>query len=253
MNLKKLLFPLYAYRQYKELWERLFNMEDALNWVINSPEYIASDGTGFNGQKFRKQIFEELLNVCDFKAILETGTYTGDTTGYFSKTSNLPVYTCEVNKWYHSIARKRLKDFPDVHFYLGDSRKFLLQAAANGLIDESIFVYLDAHWDTDLPLREEIKIISENWDNFVIMIDDFQVPDDSGYEYDYYTRRKSLRMKIFEDLFYQNKLIPFFPSASSELETGGKRGCVVLTREGENVLKLEKTKTLRRFETNGRF
>lgn len=246
MNFRKMLFPLYAYRQYKELWDRLFNMEDALNWVINSPEYIASDNSGFNGQTFRKQIFEELLTICDFNAIFETGTYTGDTTGYLSKTSNLPVYTCEVNKWYYSIARKRLKDYAGIHFYLGDSRKFLLQMAEQNLTDKHVFVYLDAHWDTDLPLQEEIKIISDNWDKFVIMIDDFQVPDDTGYEYDYYTRRKSLRMKIFGDFFTENKLIPFFPAASSELETGSKRGCVLLTREGENAFKLEEAKTLRR-------
>jgi hypothetical protein len=248
IKFNKFLFPLYAYRQYKELWDRLFNMEDALNWVINSPGYEASDDTGFNGQHFRKQIFEELVNTCHFDAILETGTYTGNTTGYLAKTSNLPVYTSELNKWYYDIAQMRLKEFTNIHYSFGDSRKFLRKLAQNEVGKKNVFIYLDAHWYSDLPLQEELNIIGGHWDNFVIMIDDFQVPDDPGYDYDYYTRRKSLRMKVFGKVFAEHNLESFFPTAPSEQETGNKRGCVVLAPKGKWSNQLEKLESLRKIK-----
>jgi len=245
MKINKILFPFYAYKQYKELWSRVFNIEDALDWVINRPVYKASSGTGFNGQQFRKQIFKDLLSAFRFDAILETGTYTGDTTGYLSEVSGLPVYTCELNKWYHSIAQMRLKEFSGIHFTLGDSRKFLEKLAQSELTDKNVFIYLDAHWYTDLPLSNELKIISEHWKNFVIMIDDFQVPDDYGYGYDHYSKKKSLRLKTFRELFSYYNLKPFFPAASSQNETGWRRGCVVLAPKGEYSEKLNGIETLR--------
>ena len=40
---------------------------------------------------------------------------------------------------------------------------------------DSIFFYLDAHADDDYPLEEEIKFITKNYNNFLILIDDFEV------------------------------------------------------------------------------
>ena len=223
-------------------------MEDALNWVINSPKYISSKDTGFNGQQFRKRIFKDLLDSFQFDAIVETGTYTGNTTGYLSEVSNLPVYTCELNKWFYSIAQMRLKDFSNIHFTLGDSRVFLEKLAQSELTDKNVFIYLDAHWYNDLPLHYELKIISEHWKNFVIMIDDFQVPDDSGYGYDHYSKKKSFRLKIFGKLFSYYNLKPFFPAAFSHRETGWRRGCVVLAPKGEYSEKLNGIESLRRVD-----
>ncbi len=162
MKTNKILFSFCAYKQYKELWDRPFNMKDALGWIINSPLYKASSDTGFNGQQFREQIFKDLLSACHFVIILETVTDTGDTTGCLSEVPKLPVYKCELNRWYHSIAQMRLKEFSDIHFTLGDSRKFLEKMAKSDLSDKNIFIYLDAPWYSDLPLHEELKIISLN-------------------------------------------------------------------------------------------
>lgn len=249
IKFNKLLFPVYAYKQYKELWDHVYNLESVMDWVVNNPTYSASEKTGFNGQMHRKAIVNDLLSSCSFQAILETGTYTGDTTGYLSQVSNLPVYTCELNKWFYNIAQMRLKDFQDIHYTLGDSRQFLKNLASNDIAGKNVFIYLDSHWYTDLPLKEELQIISEHWNEFVIMIDDFQVPDDPGYDYDFYTRKKSLRMKTFGKLFKSLNLSAFFPVVSSVDETGYRRGCVVLAPEGKCAETLRKVSSLREVES----
>lgn len=55
-----------------------------------------------------------------------------------------------------------------------------------------LFAYLDAHWGEDLPLAEKLEIVF-SWDSdAIVMIDDFQVPDDPGYAYDDYGPGKAL-------------------------------------------------------------
>ena len=55
---------------------------------------------------------------------------------------------------------------------------------------KKILFYLDAHSDDDYPLQDEIKYIVENYKNFILLIDDFQVPEDDGYGYDSYRGKK---------------------------------------------------------------
>ena len=93
--------------------------------------------------------------------------------------------------------------------------------------------YLDAHWNADLPLVEEIGIIASNWSEFIAMIDDFQVPHDEGYGYDDYGDHQRFTLNDFGSTFERYALIPFFPTAPSDRETGHRRGCVVLVGRGE--------------------
>jgi hypothetical protein len=41
--------------------------------------------------------------------------------------------------------------------------------------NHSLFVYLDAHWNDDLPLAEELEIVFGACPNAIVMIDDFNV------------------------------------------------------------------------------
>jgi hypothetical protein len=49
------------------------------------------------------------------------------------------------------------------------------------LRDSPLFFYLDAHWNEDLPLAEEIDLIFSRSPCAVVMIDDFEVPGDPGF------------------------------------------------------------------------
>ena len=50
-------------------------------------------GGPFNGQRQRQQIFRDVLAAMPFSAIVETGTYRGDTTVFLRSESRLPVFT----------------------------------------------------------------------------------------------------------------------------------------------------------------
>ncbi|MEO7673976.1 MAG: hypothetical protein ABIU09_07850, partial [Pyrinomonadaceae bacterium] len=87
--------------------------------------------------------------------------------------------------------------------------------------------YLDAHWNADLPLFDEIALIGDNWSDSVVMIDDFEVPGDPGYSFDDYGGDAKLSLEYIQPLL-KDKWSVFFPRAESKDETGFKRGCVVL-------------------------
>ncbi len=225
---------------------RLDICEIVMDALIESPKYVPGSDKGFNGQLLRKQIFRELINTCEFNAIVETGTHIGNTTGYLAEVSRLPVYSCELHRRFHLIAKARLSDFKNIHLELSDSQNYLNKLARGELAQQNMFFYLDAHryCDRDSPLIEEINIIASHWKNFVVMIDDFMVPDDDGYGYDNYG--KVLSLKLIGRAIKKYGLIPFFPSFPSTEETGYRRGCVVLAKTGALEKKISRLNSLTR-------
>ena len=203
-----------------------------LDYLVMHPTYAANETIGFNGQAGRKAIFLEVLERINFDLVLETGTWVGNTTGYLRETSGLPVFTCELNERYFVFAQKRLEEFKEITFSNTDSRSFLRSHFEKHPDLGTAFIYLDAHWYDDLPLAEELEIISQmSRHPFVIMIDDFEVPNDKGYMFDYYTAKDCLSMRRFGKEFERHGLIPFFPALKSSEETGSKTGCVLLAKD----------------------
>jgi hypothetical protein len=182
----------------------------------------------FNGQAFRRRLFLQLLGMLDFKAIVETGTFRAETTEYMAVTSRVPLHTVERNPRLFHYAKRRLRLCRNVTPVSGDSRVFLSDLTRNPRMPkEEVFFYLDAHWRADLPLHDEFAIILRAWRRFVVMIDDFAVPGDTGYGFDDYGPGRSLCIEYLADLLGSHVDV-FFPSAPSSDETGARRGCVVL-------------------------
>src|SRR6202049_3596789 len=205
-------------------------------------------GTGFggplNGSPARLTAFEELKRRCSFDAIVETGTYRGESTIFFAA-AGCPVYTSEVNARYLGYAQVRLWSRSNVHFCLGDSRQFLRRLIQDSNVPKgSVFFYLDAHWHDDLPLREEVDLIFRHWTRPVVMVDDFQVPDDSGFQYDDYGEGKKLSLEYLNPVAHLG-FIPFFPALPSSEEVGLKRGWVVLAGGGLSLDQLRAVAQLR--------
>ncbi len=235
-----------AVARIDNLQTTIFVLQATIDEVIKYPRYSRGEDIGFNGQVHRKKIFGDLLSVCRFEAVVETGTWTGNTTGYMAETSSLPVFSGELSYRFHSLAAQRLVDFPGLTLTHADSRRFLSDLATDAeLTAKFTFFYLDAHWHSDLPLAAEIQLIADHWKSFVIMIDDFQVPGDPGYGYDDYGAGKTLNIEYIAEALRVNNLAAYFPSASSENETGYKRGCIVLTREGPTAAVLDRIDSLR--------
>lgn len=194
------------------------------------PSFAASWGGPLNGQEHRRAIVRALARSVAFDRVLETGTYRGTSTEFFAAVFGTPVDTVEGNLRNFTFSIKRLGSQSQIRVQLGDSRTFLTSLA--GTASETVFIYLDAHWEEDLPLREELEIIKATWPRAVVMIDDFQVPGDSGYAYDDYGPGKALVEGYLPAMPGWALLYPSLPSAQ---ETGAKRGSCVLVSPGLSV------------------
>lgn len=204
-------------------------------------------GGAFNGQAGRQQIVGELLQLFAFDSLVETGTYRGSSTEFLHDASKLPVYTVESNPRYFGFCQMRFRHRPEVILHLGDSRQFLKQLSRDHAPrDARLFFYLDSHWHEDLPLREEIAFIAENWNEPVIMVDDFKVPDDSEYRFDDYGEGRALCLEYLKPVI-RERFATFFPRTRAAEETGARRGCVVLGLEGPVSARLATASHLRRW------
>lgn len=188
-------------------------------------------GGPLNGQSGRREICREILQKIPFHVIVETGTFRGTTTAFLRDTSGLPVHTVEAVPRFFYYSRQRLREHPGIHSTLGDSRAFLKGLSRRPEFPKDrVFFYLDAHWQSDLPLAEELQIIAESWSDPVIMVDDFEVPDDPGYGFDDYGEGKRLAMEYLPAAIVSDFRF-FWPVIRSSEETGLRRGCVVIARK----------------------
>jgi len=213
----------------EKLERRLRETDGIVDALLADAEYTPHRDLGMNGQHRRKEVVEELFEKLDLEQVLETGTYLGATTGYFASTFGVPVESSELIPRNHHFSRRSLRNLPNVTLHLQDSRSFLAAMADQpSRTSKRTFFYLDAHWYEDLPLEDEVHLIAEHWDEYVALIDDFQVPDDSGYSYDDYGDGKALTLDYLHRAVTRHDLRVYFPVAGSADETGRKRGyCVV--------------------------
>ena len=91
------------------------------------------------------------------------------------------------------------------------------------------FIYLDAHWYSDLPLQAEIDITFSAWKRFIVLIDDFQVPGKPGFRF-YSHNDRPLSVETvrfpFETLDAPSGI--YFPSYAPELDVGNRCGYVLV-------------------------
>jgi predicted O-methyltransferase YrrM len=201
----------------------------AVEYMLHPDRGIAWGGP-FNGQCFRQELFKRLVEKVTPAAIVETGTYLGTTTEMLAATG-LPIFSVESNPRYYGFAKARFRRRRNVHLLRGDSRMALqmwFDGSLRWVRNRNLFVYLDAHWNNDLPLAEELEIVFGACRNAIVMIDDFRVPFDDGYGYDDYGAGRSLTAKIIEQTIRTHNLQIFYPATPSVLETGERRGCVVI-------------------------
>ena len=187
-------------------------------------------GGPFNGQRWRCLLVAELIHKLQPKAIIETGTYLGTSTDWLAA-FQIPIYTCEANPRNFGFSRARMFGMPMVNMTLADSRSAIRQFLAGPLAaqkDETLLFYLDAHWNDDLPLADEITLIYDACPKAVVLIDDFQVPGDPGYQYDDYGSGNALDAAYIAPLMAKYGLGVRYPVKASAEETGAKRGCAVL-------------------------
>jgi len=194
------------------------------------PELLDHWGGPFNGQCFRQLMYLDLAYFCNFETIVETGTYRGSTTQFLAQNSGAaPVYTCEYSAKAFEFAKWRLRNFQNINLFNMDSREFIRDLKISR--QSTTFIYLDAHWGVDLPLQEEVDLVVGNFREFVIMIDDFEVPKDTGYGYDDYGPGKKLSLRDFP-FHLDSRVACYFPARPSSRESGLRRGVIVVASLG---------------------
>jgi hypothetical protein len=203
-------------------------------------------GGPMNAQSARIALTKEIIERCKIVRAVETGTYLGTTTEFFASLG-LHVITAEINPKLATRSRERLKAWKNIELYESDSvevLKKLIQGNENR--SEPTLFYLDAHWEQHLPLREEAELVVSNFSKAVLMIDDFNVPDDPGYGFDDYGPGKRLDINYLRATNLPN-LVLYFPSTPSYRETGYRRGCVVATANSDLAVILNGIGLLRRW------
>lgn len=205
---KRILRPLLS-EQTIGIIQQIIGMLD----YIKSPDRGAGWGP-FNGQTARQALFVDILTKTGPHAIVETGTFLGATTEFMAQ-AGLPVFTIEAHPRNYGFARARFWRKRNVTLLYGDSRTGLhklFDEALHPLSKLTIFFYLDAHWNDDLPLAEEIDIIFSHCPLAVVIIDDFEVPSDTGYGFDDYGPGKALVTDYIAPAISKHQLTAFYPS-----------------------------------------
>ena len=192
-------------------------------------DLLESYGGPFNGQPFRREIVQELVTISKPTFIVETGTFRGTSTEHMARLVSVPVHTIEYEGRFYGYSRVRLRKFPHVHVHNGDSRTVLRELIRGRALPFTRgFFYLDAHWGEDLPLAEELELIFSTWPSALILIDDFQVPNDPGYYFDDYGPGKALTVDYLLPIQQRFGFSIWFPACPSARESGARRGSVVL-------------------------
>jgi hypothetical protein len=189
------------------------------------------DRTGFtgpfNGQRQRQAIFNRLDAAFGFDAMIETGAYFGTTTEMLAGLGR-PVFSCELSRSHYLRSAVRLAGYSNVRLFNKDSRSFLRELFAEKPGWRMPFFYLDAHWNDDLPLPEELILIAQHQREFLVFVDDFHHPD-PGYGYDRYPNGAEMTLDYLLPRIRTPQPLAFLvPSAPANTETGARRGTLIV-------------------------
>jgi hypothetical protein len=185
-------------------------------------------GEPFNGQATRKRTIDLLLDAFEPETVIETGTFLGFTTRWLAARGP-DTYTIEISPRFRAAGRFGLRDLDNVTMIWGDSAAAVRHLSEPGRVSKP-FAYLDAHWEKDLPLNEELDCLLSTWEDVLVAIDDFHVPGDPGYGYDVYD---GIPLSL-EQLPLPKTATVAFPATPALEETGSRRGAVYIG-QGESA------------------
>ena len=190
----------------------------------------------FNGQAVRWNTISAISRKFDASVAIETGTFLGSSTPYLSSLVFGKTYSIEINQETFRKTSRRFREnhsHLDIELVLGDSaieiRNILKKLDPN---TTRIIAYLDAHWLDAIPTSDELLALTQWGGAWVAIVDDFKVPNDDGYGFDFYGSTI-----IGADVVPKGCGISIFvPRVSSDLETNAKRGTGYLFNNKSKVI-----------------
>lgn len=170
-----------------------------------------------HGDPFLQKSFKLLGNEIDASSIIETGTFLGASTSLIAEMfPDKPIYTGEISSKNYQRALKKLARYKNVEVFNDNSPDFLKILFDKKMVGNMPLFFLDAHWLNNWPLEDEIKIISEKADSAVIFIDDFKVPDNPEFKFDFYADKICSLELIIPKFNRKNKYNVLFPKYTHE-------------------------------------
>jgi len=190
---------------------------------------------GFEGDPHVFPVLQKLVAEHKLQYAIETGTFFGNTTVRFTQLG-LPVATIESQPKQFAAAFKNLKNKGFNVDKYQQSAIWMVNAHSQNVLGEvikqcgfdRILFYLDAHWESHLPLLNELDHIANANIYPVIVIHDFFVPiKDFGFD-TYHGQRLDFD-------FIKEKLDKVYPEGYSyfynEVAEGHKRGLIFIYPE----------------------
>lgn len=129
-----------------------------------------------------------LIHAYECDAIIETGTFLGDTTKYLSEMyPHLPIISIESNVDFFNASKRKLSNCKNVTL-LNESSDLVIKKVSKQF--KRPFFYLDAHWfsPSSFPIYGELKNIKKG----IVCIGDFFIGDGNAQgfyfleNYDYF-------------------------------------------------------------------
>lgn len=154
---------------------------------------MASCGTHImNGDPQVQRLVLTLKDAFSISTVVETGSFVGHTTKWFGETFQR-VVCHEKDPNYIKQTQANCAALKNIVFVPGDSGATIQKTVdelTSGPEFGTVLFYLDAHWETDWPLLQEIEAIGRGFGKapskqFVVIIDDFKTPD-RPYGFDMY-------------------------------------------------------------------
>jgi len=239
-------------KQLADLARLAFRTAALLDYHMH-PEQRGGFGGPFNGQVLRMAAFRALAAGGRLAEVIETGSHRGTTTEFLARFAGGPVKTTELSPYYHELTRLRFEDLVEagcpwaktVQLFALDSRDFLPRILSEAPPEPGVsFFYLDAHGDyvagarTEFPIVAELTAIRAARADCIVMIDDFQVPDDPGYH-----AENAIALDLVAPLLPSFDAW-FYPIGASH-DCGMLRGCLVLSGSPETTRQLSTVGELR--------
>lgn len=179
----------------------------------------------FNGDIYAEQEVKRLCEQWGVKTIIETGTYIGDTTKYLA-TLAPSVYTIEINKTYYDQCA-HLDKIPNINRILDNSPDAISRILPNAA--KPILCFLDAHWGYHNPLLDELAAFANHKVKPIIVIHDFQVPNQPTWGYDPYDGGVPIGYNLvkpsLELIYGKDKYNHYYPKEVA----GARRGILYVT------------------------
>jgi hypothetical protein len=202
--------------------QRSLSVSDAVEWTTRHRLL------GFNGETLRARIIYEIVRHFKPRAFVETGTYHAATTILANTFLGLPVYSCEVMFRKVVLAKLITRNMPQIEISWSSSVPFLEKVTKRLSKQRAIF-YLDAHAgfaSAQLPLIQELNTLLF-LNEFVAVIDDFQVPNERSFGFDQY-KGEVIGLELIEDFLKRSNIRRvYLPGYPPRLETGFTRGYCV--------------------------